>query len=64
MGGIHNGFYGFCTDASGGRIDDTLECAVIVTMGDETQVAQSIFNFCSLEKAQAAVDTIGDLFSD
>ena len=57
--GTHE-FYRTCADASSWPIDDTFECAVIVAIGDQSQVSQRILDFSTFEEAQATIDAVRD----
>ena len=47
------------TDAAGGHIDDALEGAVIIAIGEQTQVSERVPDLGTLVKAQASVHAIG-----
>ncbi len=49
------------TDTARRHVDDALECGVVVRIVNQAQVGHRILDFGALEKAQAAVDAIGDV---
>ncbi len=46
------------TDTSSWNVDDPLERRIVVTIGNEAQIGERVFDLCTLEKAHAAVNAV------
>ena len=49
-------------DASGGVVDDALECFLVVGVDHQTEISNDILHLLALVERQAAVHTVGDAF--